>query len=164
MATSVYAFRGIPQISSDLKIATLEIPFDPPSNIAGKNCYVECSAFAFDFGTTPAGGLTSRDVITFTASWSQVCSGTVSDDKAISSTDTMPSGVTRHGRVPMAMLMNNTCYPAGPVLCQIPRGPHTVTFTIFRPDGDTIAAGSLNLFFALFKFCDTKSRPPLIGG
>lgn len=152
MATSVFSFSGVLDTDAELKRGYLETTFDPPSNIAGKTCYVECTYWIYDNSTSPTPALTSRDAFVFTVSWAQSVSGTVTEN------------TTRIGRVPMAGFNNNMCYSCGPVLCFVPNGPHPVEFTVFRPDDGTIGGGTTsNIFYAVLKIVPADSRQPQIG-
>jgi len=153
MATSVIAFsdRSL-SVSSDKKSATITTFFTPPSNISGEHCYVECSFWAWDYTTAPTTAINTRDVLTLTASWAQTVSGTVT------SQGTKPS-------VAFGSICNNICYGHGPILCQIPDGPHQVEFTISRTDGGDVAGDTTsdNNFLAVFKMVPADSRQPTIG-
>lgn len=140
MATSVFAFSGVLNTSTDFTVGSLQTTFDPPANISGKTCYVECTYWNYDMSVSPTPSLTSRDAFLFTLSWAQTVSGTVTDD------------ITRLGRVPMAGINNNFFYSTGPVLCYIPDGPHPVIFTVTRADGTNISNSvNNNVFYALLK-------------
>jgi hypothetical protein len=153
MATSVFVFRGIATTSSDLFTAEFEVGFNATSNVGGEDCYVECTMFTWDHSTELTTPLTSRDAVTFTASWAQPASGVVTQD-----------GSLRVGNVPMGTVMNGQFYSHGPVLCYIPEGPSNVRFQVFRPDGGVIAKDvNDNIFFAAFKMVSATSRQPPIG-
>lgn len=152
MATSVFTFSGITTVADNLLTATLDANFTPPSNISGKTCYVHCTAFNWDFaGSTLT--FSSREAISFYHSWPQTLSGSCTKN-----------GTTL--RVPAALFHSNNAmfYSTGPILCYIPDGPQTVSFTVYREDGSPIASSMANnYFFAAFKIVPADSRQPPIG-
>lgn len=169
MATSVYAFRGVAVAEEDNSSAYVSINFDPPANLKGKQCYVECTVWNWDFGTSPTPALTSRDAFAFSADWSQVACGTIVDGQTFEATPPTTNDVLKNfkapGRAPMGVFYNNISYSTGPVLCFIPNGSHTVTFQVYRPDGEDVCGGAFvkNLFYAVFKIVAADSRQPQIG-
>jgi hypothetical protein len=165
MATSVYAFRGVVTPTSANDAAYVEFTFDPPSNISGKGCYVQCTFFDWQSKTEPTPVI---DSLAFGSSWAQVCSGTVVDGKSFTLVDPyqdVSSTFKNPGRAPMGILANKMFFSTGPVLCSIPSGPHRVTFNVYRPDGEDISGGDQkeNLFYACFKFVAADSRQPILG-
>lgn len=76
MATSAINFQGLLTLNSDLNKAEREFTFRPPSNIAGKLCYVDVKAFALSWDetyTTPQ----SYHSYLLRSSWTQPQSGSV---------------------------------------------------------------------------------------
>lgn len=144
MATSVITFSGECTISSDSTTAELALTFDPPSNIAGKLCYVKCVSWGWDYTGTIA-GLLSRDGFYFTASWSQPLCQWVTEN------GTKPGS-------PFASMNNGWNYSHGPILCSIPNGNQTVTFTVKRYDGGAVTNGTPVYFYAALEMVEANSR------
>lgn len=175
MAASVYAFRGVATVAdanspSPYASAYVDFIFDPPSNIQGKQCYVECTVWNWDFKTAPSPALTARDAFAFGVNWSQVACGTIVDGKALTvdgagqNPDNPVKNFKPPGRAPLALYSNDTSYSTGPVLCFMPCGLHTVTFNIYRTDGEDVCGGTTdNIFYAVLKIVAADSRQPQIG-
>lgn len=144
---SVLSFRfSVTPISLARCEAT--VSFDPPPNLKGKLCYIECSAFAFKAATSPAVAYTTRDVTILDCSLPQVFSQTV--------------GTPRNS--PVAFLMNNMFSSAGPVLCNIPENISDITFTLTRGDGnDVVGVGGTHWCLVCLKAIPANSRQPPIG-
>jgi len=143
MATSIVNFSGVVKTNSTQTTASLDVYFVPPSNIAGKLCYVQCTYIGWDYTTGVA--TTSRDVITVTASWAQPLSG--------KSTTPLAS----HNFSPARRVS-----PHGPILCHIPEGQHQVTFTMQRINGGILAGSSTtnNYMNVVLKISPANSRQP----
>lgn len=152
MATSVFSFTYTGPSSDEYTFAW-DANFNPPSNIGGEHCYVECTMFTWDFSTSPTPALYSRDVFLCSVDWAQTVSGTVTTNG------------TRLGGVPFGSQMNNIFHGHGPVLCYIPEGPQTVRLSVTRPDGGQVtdSTSTDNTLFAVFKICPANSRQPTIG-
>ena len=153
MATSILTFN-LSGPAQSVTEQTFSIQVDPPQNIRGKPCYVECTYFNWDNGTTIAtpSAVTSRDTFYLTCNWAQTVSATNTNGR------TTPSAI-------LAAFQNNWSFPSGSVLCLIPDGPHTLTFTIKRGDGnrvneDTVATNNCMIFL---KIVPANSRAPPIG-
>lgn len=157
MATSVFTFRGLPTLNSNRTLATINITFDPPSNLAGKLCYVECPAWNWDNKTEPTTAITAHDLFMFTTSWTQPISGYVTPSTEY------PLGITMRNQAAFGFMFNNQCYSTGPILCQIPNGPHLVTINVYRTDGGEVGGDSTNIFTASLKFIEAASKSPPIG-
>jgi hypothetical protein len=128
------------------------VQVDPPLNIRGKLCYVECTFFGWDNYTSISPALDPRDIFYLTCDWAQpLCS-------------TNTNGRTVPGAA-LAAFNNNISTGAGPVLCRIPDGPHTLTFTVRRSDGRNIAGDTTNTNSCLvfLKIVPSNSRQPPIG-
>jgi hypothetical protein len=141
MATSVVVF-DLPLVGATEP--TKEVIFKPPSNIAGKPCYVKCSYIAWDFTTGFANN--SRDCMLVYASWTQPLSA-----------KSVPIG-SRTGY--------RTTYTHGPVLCYIPEGPHIVRFDVRNLENGGLLAGSsttTNFFRLVLNITPADSRQSTIG-
>lgn len=150
MATSVVSFL-LSGPATSLTKASFDTSFDPSSNIAGEHCYVECTAFSWDYGGTTVFPNT-RDCMTLSTSWAQSVSAGVSER------GTLPT-------VSCGSIVNNLFYGHGPILSYIPDGPQQVTFTIERTDGGNVANDltNTNYLFVAFKMVNASSRQPPIG-
>lgn len=157
MATSTYTFMLNLDLSSDKTIASKEVMFTPPSNLSGKLCYVQSTFFNWDFRTSPATALTSRDTFTVYCSWATPQSGIVTMDNNGSR--------TMETKASLGFMNNNFSTSTGPLLVSIPDGPHPVTFTVYRPDGKEVGGNGddTGLLTLCLKFVQANSRQPPIG-
>jgi hypothetical protein len=151
MATSTLTFQlsGLAQSTTE---QTFSVQVDPPSNIRGKLCYVECTFFGWDHYTALSPSLNAKDVFYLTCNWAQPLSSTNTNGK------TLPGCA-------LAAFNNNFYTGAGPVLCRIPDGPHEVTFVVKRWDGGEVSDDLTNTNYALIflKVVPANSRSPPIG-
>lgn len=155
MATSVVTFKGKPNTVTETDLTTQRISFQftPPSNIAGKVCYVECASGIWDYGGTVS-GINTRDLFIISVSWAQPLNASIdnSDNRQLPGT-AIAAGATN---LPMSGI--------GPVLCSIPNGPHEVTFTVRRVDGGDVTSNvSTTFFYIALKIVPADSRQPQIG-
>lgn len=143
---SVLSFRF--SVTGTLAKLEATVNFDPPPNIRGKLCYIECSTFSYKAATNPTPTFTGRDAIILDCSLPQVFSQTV--------------GTPRGS--PVAFLTNNISFSAGPILCNIPENVSDITFTLTRADGnDVVGAGGTHWCFVSLKVIPANSRQPPIG-
>lgn len=159
MATSNFYFSSPATVSSSLTTAEATLSFTPPSNISGKLCYIQCSVWNWDFTSSPSPALTSRDAFAFECSWSNPNSG-------VCSKLTDGTSFTQPNTAVVGVYFNNISYDTGPILAMIPDGPQQVTFTVFRPDGGSVAGTdgpNQGQFFASLKIVPADSRQPQIG-
>jgi hypothetical protein len=151
MATTVLTFNlsGTAQSTSE---QVFGVQVDPSANIRGKLCYVECTYFVWDNGTTITPAINSRDAFYLTCNWSQPMSGMNTNGK------TLPSAA-------LAAFQNNFSYSSGPVLCRVPDGPHELAFSIKRVDGGKVNEDTTATNYALIflKIVPADSRQPPIG-
>lgn len=155
MATSVITFKGKPNTLTETDLTTQRIifQFTPPSNIAGKLCYVECASGIWDYGGTIT-GIGGRDLFMISASWAQPLNASIdnSDNRQLPGTAIAIEATN----LPMGSI--------GPVLCSIPTGPHEVTFTVRRVDGGNVTNNvDTTFFYAVLKIVPADSRQPQIG-
>lgn len=153
MTTSIVSFDAIVKSSGTFTVAEVESYFTPPSNIAGKLCYIECQSIQWDYQYGAPN--TSRTTHTVYASWSQPRSCTVEN------------GYTKPG-APLGILQYSPYYrvfPTGPVLCFIPEGQHLVSFTLERTDGGLLAATNTatNYMTLVLKITPANGRQPPLG-
>lgn len=151
MATTVLTFNlsGTAQSTSE-QIFSVQV--DPPANIRGKLCYVECTYFSWDNGATITPAITSREPFYLTCNWAQPMSGMNTNGK------TLPSAA-------LAAFQNNISYSSGPVLCRIPDGPHELVLSVKRGDGGNVAGDTTTTNYTLIflKIVPADSRQPPIG-
>jgi hypothetical protein len=141
--SSNFFFNGEPQSPADLKTAVSVFNFDPPENIAGKTCYVEARLFIWDQLNGPPAALNSRDGFVLDIDWTQLNSGFVQQ------TTPTPTLHIDKVRAPYAAWNTNLTRNMGPILVYIPKGPHRVTFTVYRPDDGQISSSQTgNVFTA----------------
>lgn len=149
MATSILTFKLTDYPESVLD-QTFTAQVDPPANIRGKLCYVEVTVWAWDY--TAVSQYAAREAAYLTCNWTQPLSSFYNN------------GVTQPTAV-LASFQNNFSFSAGPVLCQIPDGPHEVKFRVRRLDGSNIsdAVTDVNHTLICLKIIPADSRQPPIG-
>lgn len=132
-------------------VASLSTTFDPPSEIAGKLCYVESTFFTWDNGIT---SMSANDCIYAECDWAQ----------PFSYGQYLPGVATKSAAVAVWTGQVGPAFP-GPVLCNIPEGSHTVTFKFTRYSNQSLNASTtdLNYVTLCLKIVPADSRAPPIG-
>jgi hypothetical protein len=125
--------------------------FTPPSNIAGKLCYVNAIYFVFANGSAPTPTINQADCFLVTCDWAQPWSVTTNN-----------SG-SKLG-APLAFMTNNRSYTSGPVLIRMPNNPHVVRFNVSRPDGNALtgSSGTSILTLHLSIIVANGKQPPFV--
>jgi hypothetical protein len=151
MATSVLTFN-LSGVAESLTEQNFRVQVDPPPNIRGKLCYVECTYFNWDNSTTINPAIASREPFVLTCNWAQPLSSTNTNGKTLPNTA-------------LAAFQNNNSWSSGPVLCRIPDGPHELTLTVKRADGGSINGDTTGTNYSLvfLKIVPADSRQPVIG-
>lgn len=149
--TSVHTFTLTNTNVSAATSLAFEGAFTPPSNIAGKLCYVYGTYFIFENGTAPTPTINAQDCFVVTCDWPQPWSVTTNN-----------SG-TKLG-APLAFMTNNISDPSGPVLIHMPDNPHVVRFTVSKPDGNQVtgASGTSQLTLHLNIVVANGKQPPFV--
>lgn len=131
-------------------VAYMSSTFDPPSEIAGKLCYVESTFFTWDNGTT---SMTTNDCIYVECDWAQP----FSYGQYASGVATKSAAVAVWAGTAMGFAS------PGPVLCNIPEGGHTVTFKFTRYSGQSLTVVADNYVTLCLKIVPADSRQLPIG-
>ena len=151
MATSAINFQSLLTLNTGLTRGECELEFRPPSNIAGKVCYVDIKAFALswdDLYVTPQ----VHHSFLLRSSWAQIQGGSVESS-------------TQKVNAPLAILNYSSQQSASlPVLVYIPDGPHQLRFTVQRMDGGVIGIATTDISMCiLMSIVPANSRQPPLG-
>lgn len=157
MATSAITFQGPVTLNSDFTTGTASFTFRPPSNLSGKDCYLEARAFALTWDETYATPQPHHSFL-LRSSWNQIQAGAI---EPISATNTE---FTQRFNPPLAMLTYQSMQSASiPTLVSIPHGPHSVTFTISRLDNGVIGIATTDIVMCvMITMVSANSRQPPI--
>lgn len=148
MATTLITFQGPVQHYGDNTRAEAEFTFDPPANLAGKLCYVNCELFNYATATVPT-GLSTLDLLTLTMDWSTPLAYTATTN-----------GFTKPGTIAAGWSVYTGFTSIGPTLVCIPSGPQTIRATVQRSRGDALTAdvNVESVLTAVFSMVEANAR------
>lgn len=148
MATTLITFRGTVQHYGVKTRAEAEFTFDPPANLAGKLCYVNCEVFSYSPAEISP-DLTYLDTFTLTMDWSTPL--------AFTSTT---NGFTKPGTIAACVSPYSGFTSVGPTLVCIPNGPQTIRAIIERSRGANLTnkENEESVMTAVFSMVEANAR------
>lgn len=157
MATSAVSFLGPVTLSEDLKTGEARFTFRPPSNLSGRDCYLEAKLFTLTWDESYATPQPHHSFI-LRSDWRQLQAGAI---EPVSSTN---ADMTQRFNTPLAILTYQSMQSTSiPTLVSIPDGPHTVTFSLCRLDDGVIGISTTDMVMAvMLTMVPANSRQPPI--
>lgn len=136
MATSAITFQGYLVANSTQTEGELRLNFTPPSNLAGKLCYIQLKSWTMTWSTGYSNP-TQIDTFFLKSNWNQIQAATLSGETT----------TTSERQLPASLLATKTLFENGngpPILANMPPGPHTVSFIVNRSGGGALSAATAN--------------------
>lgn len=153
MATSLVTFDGPVDFHGSHLTGDVEFIFQPPSNLAGKLCYVECRLFHYSYTQRPL-SIHEGDAFTLKMDWAtpQAVTTNIND--------------TRPGSICATVSVYGPSNSVGPMLVQIPNGPQRLRAVVAHSRGAQITEDpemEAATIIAVFAMTEANARKAPLG-